>query len=342
MLVYSSEIRKKKLKFYFSIIQFSRLSLITTTSSNELTLINNTYPYIYGIIGTVLNLILLTAYLKRKNKIYQKYTIPIGCFIIQVNQIAFVLAYIKFNSNQTTLLHFSTQSCKIFSFLIHVTSSLNTWLFSLCLYIVKCYINKQMEILKKIYLVYFGFVIILSIVYSLDLIYMDLNTFKLNKTHHQHQQQEYRVCSIKDLRLLLLRDCVDFLFYFVIPFIIISYNALELRPLQKHFHPRVKFVFSIFFAFIFLPNILLTIVNDFQMYFFETQETHVWLEYAFTFGLIMNYSFIIGGCLMHAFFNANTRVLLVKLFCFPCYLVNILNELEILEEEQQSQPFLES
>jgi hypothetical protein len=79
---------------------------------------------------------------------------------------------------------------------------------------------------------------------------------------------------------------------------------------------------------------LLTLVNDFQMYLFETQERHVWLEYAFTFGLIMNYSFIIGGCLMHAFFNANTRVLLCKLFCFPCYLVNILHELEILEEEQ--------
>jgi hypothetical protein len=326
-------------------MQFSRLSMITTTSSHELTLLNNTYPYIYGTIGTALNLILIIAYLERKNKIYQKYTIPISCFFFQLNLLAFVLANIKTNSNQTTLLHFSTQTCKAFSFLIHVTSSLNTWLFSLCLYIVKCYINKRMEILKKIYSVYFGFVLILSIVYSLDLIYMDLNTFKLNKTTfaHREQQQEYIVCSIKDIRLLLLRDCVDFIFYFLIPFTYISYNAIELRPLQKrYFHPRVKFFFSIFFTLIFLPNILLTLVNDFQMLLFETQVTHVWLEYAFTFGLIINYSFIICGCLMHAFFNANTRVLLFKLICFPCYLVNILNELEILEKEQQSQPFLDS
>jgi hypothetical protein len=324
-------------------MQLSRLSMITTTSYSELSIVNNTYPYIYGIIGTSLNLILLTAYLKRKNKIYQKYTVPTGCFIIQFNLLAFVLSNIKFNSNQTTLLNFSTQTCKAFSFLIHVSSGLNTWLFSLCLYIVKCYINKKMKILKKIYFVYFGFVLILSMVYSLDLIYMDLNSFKINKTTIGHQeQQEFKICSIKDIRLLLLRDCVDFLFYFLVPFIFISYNALELKPLQRHyFHPRVKFVFSSFFALIFLPNILLTLVNDFQMYLFETQERHVWLEYAFTFGLIINYSFIIGGCLMHAFFNANTRVLLCKLFCFPCYLVNILNELEYLEEEQ-SQPILDS
>jgi hypothetical protein len=59
-------------------MQFSRLSMITTTSYSELSIVNNTYPYIYGIIGTSLNLILLTAYLKRKNKIYQKR----GCGVV--------------------------------------------------------------------------------------------------------------------------------------------------------------------------------------------------------------------------------------------------------------------
>jgi hypothetical protein len=55
-----------------------------------------------------------------------------------------------------------------------------------------------MEILKKIYFVYFGFVLILSMVYSLDIIYMDLNSFKIYKTTIGHQeQQEFKICRSK-------------------------------------------------------------------------------------------------------------------------------------------------
>jgi hypothetical protein len=84
---------------------------------------------------------------------------------------------------------------------------------------------------------------------------------------------------------------------------------------------------------IFAPNILIALLNAVQLYLYEENSAKVWLEYAFTVGLLMHYSFIVGGSIIQIYFYTKTKILFYKIFCFPCYLVNMAYELEKIGEE---------
>jgi len=323
-------------------MQLSRISLLETSSSKELHLISSLYPYFGGIIGSFLNFLLIIGFLKRKNKSYQKYTLPICCAFLQLNLMAFVASNIKINSNENNmntsrlLINYSSYTCKLLSFIIHVTSSQVTWIFSMSLYVVKCYLNRNKKRLEKMFLFYLVLAMSLCLIYSLDLFFLDLNTLSV-----LNQTQEIRVCSMKDTRLLLLRDLLDFLFYFLIPFVLLFYNAFQLRPFQKlKLYPKLKFVFQSFFLLIFAPNICVVLTNDFLMVLKNMNiEKNLALEWIFTLTIILNYSFILGATLMHAYFNTNTRLICYKIFCFPCFLVSILHEIESLEIDEMKRLF---
>jgi hypothetical protein len=320
-------------------MQFSRTSMIETTSSRPLIVLNSVYPYIYGIIGSLLNLILIITFCKRKNKTYQKYTLPCISVMFQLNLIAFVIANIKSSSSHIALINSSSYSCKTLSFIIYVTSSLINWIFSMGPYVVKCYIKRNVKNLERMFKVYFIFTLISASVYSINIIYLNLNTFVVNQTINGYNsscdRKEVKICSFKDMRLLLLRDFLDFLYSLLLPFLILTYNAIKLRPMQKlKVYPRIKCVFQSVFMLIFAPNILFALLNDVQLYFYESNVTHMWLEYAFTFGLLMHYSFIIGASIIQIYFYTKTKILFYKIFCFPCYLVNIMFELEKKGEEK--------
>jgi hypothetical protein len=320
-------------------MQFSRTSMIETTSSRPLIVFNSVYPYIYGIIGSFLNLILITTFIRRKNKTYQKYTLPCISVMLQLNLIAFVIANIKPSSSHIALINSSSYSCKTLSFIIYVTSSLIIWIFSMGPYVVKCYIKIRVKNLERMFLLYFIFTLISACVYSINMMFLNLNTFIVNQTinglNSSLDRKEVKICSFKDVRLLLLRDSLDFLYSLLLPFLILTYNAIKLRPMQKlNVYPRIKCVFKSFFMLIFAPNILIALFNDVQLYFYESNVTHVWLEYAFTYGLLMHYSFIVGGSIIQIYFYTKTKILFYKIFCFPCYLVNMAYELEKIGEEK--------
>ena len=312
-------------------MQFSRISMLEETSSSSgLIIINIVYPFFYGVIGTLLNLILIIGLIKRKNKTYQKYTLPIGSAILQLNLIVFVISNTRFNSSSRLLINYSTLTCKTFTFILHVTSSCTTWVFSMCLFVVKCYLNKNLKCLERIHFVYFLLILKLCLIYSVDLFYVDLNTIESNG----NQTQEIKICSIKDMRFLYIRDVVDFLFYFLLPFLILTYNIVQMRPFQKlKLYPRMRGLFHSVFLFFFAPNVCVILVKDFLIVTNnETINTNIVLEWLFTVAIMINNSFIIGAILLHAYFNVNTRVICYKIFCFPCFLLSILNEIRKLEK----------
>ena len=320
-------------------MQFSRTSMIETTSSRPLIVFNSVYPYIYGIIGSFLNLILINSFCKRKNKTYQKYTLPCVSVMFQLNLIAFVIANIKPSLSHIALINSSSYSCKTLSFIIYVTSSLINWIFSMGPYVVKCYIKRRVKNLERMFLLYFIFTLISACVYSINMIYLNLNTFiilnqTINGLNSSLDRKEIKICSFKDVRILVLRDFLDFSYSILLPFIILTYNAIKLRPMQKlNVYPRIKCVFQSFFMLIFAPNILIALLNAVQLYLYEENSAKVWLEYAFTVGLLMHYSFIVGGSIIQIYFYTKTKILFYKIFCFPCYLVNMAYELEKIGEE---------
>lgn len=242
-------------------MQFSRISMLEETSSSSgLIIINIVYPFFYGVIGTLLNLILIIGLIKRKNKTYQKYTLPIGSAILQLNLIVFVISNTRFNSSSRLLINYSTLTCKTFTFILHVTSSCTTWLFSMFLFVIKCYLNKNAKCLERIHFVYFLLILKLCLIYSVDLFYVDLNTIESNENQTHHN----RVCTIRDIHILLVRDILDFLFYFLLPFFILVFNIFQLRPMQKlNLYPQMKCVFHVFFIFFFAPKICVILVKIF-------------------------------------------------------------------------------
>lgn len=287
----------------------------------------------YTIIGVCLNLLLITGFFKRKNKTYQKYTLPMMSLLYQLNLIVFVISNTRLNSSSRLFINYSTFTCKTFTFILHVTSSCTTWLFSMFLFVIKCYLYKNVKCLERIHFVYFLLILKLCLINSIDFFYVDLNTIESNENQTHHN----RVCTIRDFRVLLVRDIIDFLFYFLLPFFILVFNIFQLRPMQKlNLYPQMKCVFHVFFIFFFAPKICVILVNDLLVLTKnDTKHVNIVLEWIFTLATMINGSFVIGGVIMHAYFNLITRMVCFKIFCFPCYLVNIFHEIEKLKEEEE-------
>ena len=128
-------------------------------------------------------------------------------------------------------------------------------------------------------------------------------------------------CSIGNVNALLIRDSLDFCVYFVIPFVTLYYNAYRLRPLLSYY-PIMKGLVQIVFVVTFLPNSLVVFLGN------MTMVESLWIDIVFTVTLIVNNSFFLLVTTMHAYFKRHTRHMLFRFFCFPCYLIKRLNEVE--------------
>ena len=320
-------------------MQYSRVSLINVYElehsldanlchllRNILDYVNFFYPYAYAIIGSTFNFIMVIALLTRQKKSFQLYTVGIGSFVFQINLLAFALANIKLNSSVSsrTLIHYSVYACKLLSFIIHITSTASQWGFAICLFVIRCYISKDKQSLKRV--IQIGvpiFILLLTFVYSLDLIFLDLNPL----TNVNNNETAILYCSIEDKRVLLIRDGLDFLVFFVMPYATLYYNAYRLRPMLNYY-PTMKGLLPLIFIIMFLPNVLVTLVHNIQMYVDKLKATSLWFDVLFTLTLILNNSFFLIVTVMHAYFNKHTRYILYKIFCFPCFIVKKINNLE--------------
>ena len=263
---------------------------------------NLVYPYLYAIVGSTLNFVMVTAFLTRPKKSFQTYTIGIGCVAFQINLMAFCLANIKLNSSNQTLINSSIYACKTLTFVVHTSSAfLTERCFAYFLFVIRCYISNDEKRLKQFFSHGIPILALLLVaVYSLDLIFLDLNPLKaINETLFDINVS----CSIGNVNALLIRDSLDFCVYFVIPFVTLYYNAYRLRPLLSYY-PIMKGLVQIVFVVTFLPNSLVVFLGN------MTMVESLWIDIVFTVTLIVNNSFFLLVTTMHAYFKRHTRHML--------------------------------
>jgi len=327
-------------------MQYSRVSLINVYElehsldvdlsqimSAILKYVNLFYPYAYFIISSTFNLLMVVTILTPQKKSVHVWPMMKSLqirrsIVFQISILAFTLANIRLNSSVSsrTLIHYSVYACKLLSFIIHITSTASQWGFAICLFVIRCYISKDKQSLKRV--IQIGvpiFILLLTFVYSLDLIFLDLNPL----TNVNNNETAILYCSIEDKRVLLIRDGLDFLVFFVMPFTNLYFHAYRLRPMLRYY-PTMKCLFQIIFIFFFLPNMLVTTVHNVNIYFEkdEKEKASLWLDMLFTLTLILSNSSFLIIVLLNAYFNTHTRHILYKFFCFPCFVIKKINNLE--------------
>ena len=309
---------------YIQSRQLSRVILVKFQSQNQgfnntenydlinLILILNKFSlYFYCIVCTISNFFLIISFILRERKEIHKYHQPFYCFWNQLSIIFFCLGNVQFYGQQN-LVDYSIYNCKIVNFLMHVTSSSANWTLVYGIFVLKCYVRRTLLILDRNQrFLYFLPPIILAIIYSTDLIFLDLHNISSSK----NQSEYITYCGLKNFNLILFRDLIDLFVFILLPLFFILYNICFLNTPDKII-PKLKVIVPCIYAFFCFPVCLIVFFRDYQIKF-KINFSYL-IELFFTFFIILNQSFNLAILLTHVILSEHSRFFFKSFVCLKC------------------------
>ena len=283
-----------------STIQFSRVSLVLEDDNGLIRCLNLNLPYFSAVFGTLSNAFLLIAYIKRENKAFYKYFIPYTTLSNQLCITLFALNNIAVSAKQTSFVNHSVFTCKLMSYLFHLISTYNAWSLVSFNLIIILWVKRSITALEKTRLAHAGLFVTLALVYSIDLVYMDVS------------DADEVMCILKT-EFLLLRDILDFLLFFVLPFVFILVNLSQLDSSQETFR-KMKTSVPLAFALFQLPVILCVLVRDLEIVFkFQLWSNPFWMDLLFAFSQWIFYSNSVIVAIFDIYFVKHSRYVFYEL-----------------------------
>ena len=230
------------------------IDLTSETLLKFVLLINKFDPYIYGILGTILNLFLFISYLLKEQKELHKHHMPYFCFANQLTIVTFFLSNVTFLDGRR-LVEISSFNCKIFTYLNHIFSTYTAWILANGTFVIKCHINKQsirLDLNKKFLLV---MPFLFSLFYASDLFYLELSNVDGN-----------RFCGVVSNNhiWLLVRDLIDFCVFNFITVCFISYNLCPIKT-KDALIPKLKIIIPLVCTLLNFPISFLIFFRDYQI-----------------------------------------------------------------------------
>ena len=280
---------------------------------------NVSIVYVTFIIGTLSNMLLLFAYLTRRNKFVEKYYLPIYCAANQLAMLSFTGSNIPFgNLNEQSLVDYSPLACKLFTFTFHIASTQVNIIYATYPLLLRLYIVKSAKGLRMVRLILMLLPLLFGIVYSTDLIYFDLvkkqSEVTLNGTGLLLPKMPKTHCGIDNLHLNLTVDLVDVLFYLILPVIVMVVSMCLVKSDEPDFR-KLQIIIPIILASVWSPVCVLTLFRYYQIVY---RKNSFDVEILFTLALVLNYCLPVIGCCIHAITNEHTRMVFFRLSCFVC------------------------
>lgn len=200
--------------------------------------LNYKFPQILFTFGIMANLIQFILYNYKSNRSLNKiYFLALS--LTQLVALFCTLANYVYVTSTFSMSAYSKYTCKIFNYLYRSMTDLVSWIAPLLILttyfslISKDQLNSNRSKTKWILMV--G--LILGLVNLIDLFYVELIPIKTsNKSNNlTHSAKTFYICGIRDLRLLILRDIIDLIFYFFLPFCFLFINFyLILHEIKKY------------------------------------------------------------------------------------------------------------
>jgi hypothetical protein len=233
---------------------------------NSVELFNTSFPIALIILAILTNTLVFVVYqFKNVNPLlasYQKKSAILNLLC------AFLMMPSFFKTKSGTYFSYSQYTCKSITYCIHVLSQLSNMLNSLMLLSMISHQSTSSDFVfnlnKPLFLL-----IILTLTTSnlIDLIYVE--PVNINDNF---------ICSIRNLKILAIRDLIDFILYFLLPFALLTMSSyimvnklnmsrkeLSYIILNKRHYKMNLFKYLIgpvSFAFFNLPIFLITFIND--------------------------------------------------------------------------------
>ena len=269
--------------------------------------LNFKFPQILFILGIITNSIQFISYLYKSNRSLNKVyflTISVTQFIALFCTLA---NYTSINKYQS-LSAYSNFSCKIFNFIYRTMTNLTSWIAPLLILttyftiITKDKLNTNESKTRVIIVV----CCLLMIAASLDVILIEKVSIIYLNNKNSSENFVFHLCAINDKRNLIIRDIIDFLFYFLLPFnfLIVTF-CLILREIKKYkingmivlkrsknyklMLQRFKAIPFYFLLFNF-PIVFLTLVNNFFNLNSNSFQNSFSFEFLFTIIIFINQS----------------------------------------------------
>ena len=285
-------------------------------STKIISMLNNFSLYFFFTVCTISNVFLIISFQLRTNKELHKYHQPFYCFSNQLNIVFFALANFKFYDQLTSFIHYSKYSCKILTFLIHVTSTLSNWILAYGIFILKCQVRKKKDVLERNQPFLFFLPIVLVVVYSGDLYFLDLQTINFKNISNIENHYGYvEFCGLNKFYLILLRDLIDFFAFSFIPLLFILYNICFLKTPDKII-PKLKLLIPLIYSVCCVPICVILLFRDYQIKF---ERTFFYLvELSFTIFVILNQTLALIVLFIHVLLSEHSRILFKRFVCFKC------------------------
>ena len=309
------------------IIQLSRTSLVHFPSIflekhdgyylvKTIHLTSTYFPYIYCVISILLCFFKIIAYSTRNNKFILKYIFPIGTLAYQIDFLTFSFSNLSFTKH---LIQNSKFNCKIITFINHVSSTWLAFIFASSPNLVRLYLNQSFNKLDNAKLVLCCLPLIISIVYCIELFYLDIINIDIESMLAVNitNSTAFKICGIKNTNILIIRDLLDFVVYFMVPFCCLIFILYELKQLKMEMYPRMRIILPVLFVILYCPIISVTLLRDFQL--LTGTKSFYLVELVFNFTIVVNRSFIFVSYILDLYFNEHSRKIWKKLICSICF-----------------------
>ena len=244
---------------------------------NTVELFNTSFPIAYIILAILTNTFVFVVYqFKNVNPLlasYQKKSAVLNliCACLMIPSF--------FKTKSGSYFSYSQYTCKLITYFIHVLSQLSNMFNSLMLLSVISHqstsSNFVFNLNKPLFLL---IMLILTTCNLIDLVYVEPVNVNDNFT-----------CSIRNLNMLAVRDLIDFILYFLLPFALltmssyimvnklnVSRNELTYIILNKRHYKMNLFKYligPIVFSFLNLPIFILTLMNDFFLIYYSSSSS---------------------------------------------------------------------
>lgn len=270
--------------------------------------LNFKFPQILFTLGIIANTIQFISYLYKSNRSLNKvYFITLS--MTQLSALLCTLANYTFIDKYQSLSAYSNLSCKIFNYVYRSMTNLTSWIAPLLILttyfsiITKDALNTNKSKTRVIFLV----CAIVMTAASLDLIFIEkISIVNVNALKNQSENIVFHLCVIKDKDIILIREIIDFLFYFCLPFsfLLVTFYLI-LREIGKYkvngkivlkrsknynlMLQRFKAIPFYFLMFNF-PIVFLTFINYFFNLKKNASKKSFMFEFFFTIVILINQS----------------------------------------------------
>ena len=267
-------------------------------------------------VGTLTNLFLTIVYITKKRKFIDKYYMPLYLLANQVTLFTFFLSNAHISSNEITFLEYSRYSCKFTTFTFHIASATINWIHAIYPLLLKYHITNSVVAMNRVQIALYILPLALGAVYSVDLVYLELTFNEYANTTNEFRQI---LCQTQNSNSSLVKDFVDTIFYFIIPYMMLLFNACSFKSADKTM-TKIKFTVPTIFLLVWSPVCFVVILRDFQIIsntpFKNGDSLNVWFSAA----LIINQCLPAIASCIHSFVNHHNRKVFRYMLCLLCWI----------------------